>query len=189
MNRAHAAGSSLAVLLAVAASNPRILGIPLELVGAGAGIGSFGGDAAALIGPGVAWDVRTELDLSDAVGLELNYLGGINPVTRGGANEAVTTELQTGAQLQPFELAGSLAPYLAAGLGVTHVGVSDPTRALRSDTSLSVPLAVGANLDVGDSFALGARGQLDLLPGSDLVAGAGGASRWSFLLNLGATRF
>jgi hypothetical protein len=109
------------------------------------GVGAFTGNAATSAGP--TWGVRVDVRPLPVLGVELGYDGSHfdangGALTRNGLDALLKGTIPLGTPLRPF---------VAAGLGVSHVSAS--ALGYQSDTMEEVPLAAGIELLTGDVTA------------------------------------
>jgi hypothetical protein len=185
-----------------AQDNPRILGMALESVEVGAGLGNYTGDPAERIAPGPAWALRATLDASAPVDVEVGYVGGINsiydvPRAPDDPFNIYTNGLQASAKINPVTIENDVAPvrpFVLTGLGVERLSVATDPRLsteFRSDTMGSVPLALGVDVDLGEQFQLTGRGQYDLMFDNEIVPtqASTDSDRFAVTLSFGVTQF
>ncbi|WP_373049470.1 outer membrane beta-barrel protein [Vulgatibacter sp.] len=174
---------------------PELLGIPVESLSAGIGYSNYTGEIAPDIAPGPGWDLRLDLDVTQPVELEVQYMGAVNSVIPDPLSEfnLYTNQFQTAAQVAPWTV-GDVEPYVSGGIGLTRVSVAknpDLNAQIQSDTMGSVPLAAGADYPITDALKIGARAQWDIYFDNELLVqeNTTDSDRWGFMVNIGATEF
>jgi hypothetical protein len=177
-------------------TDKNLLGMPVEDVNVGVGYGNWTGDVANDLSAGVAWNVAADLDVTRPVDLELNYVGGVNSFAPTELNEfnLYTNGVQAAVQVEPWDINDRLTPYASGGLGLSRLSVArnpDLSPEFQSDTLGTVPIALGADYDIGRSFTLGARAQYDFTFDNELVTTQDKTSsdRSSFMVRLGSSGF
>ncbi len=172
-----------------------VFGVPLDQVGVGFGLGNYTGDFAGDVGAGSSWNVGADLDVSQPVDLEVNYIGGINSFV-GDLNDfnAYTNGVQAALQLEPWTWDNTFTPYVSGGVGLNRISVAKDTslnRDFQSDTAGAIPLAAGLDIQITDNVVAGARAQYDLLFDNEVIVeeNSTDSDRTSFMVKLGTSAF
>ena len=160
----------------------------------GGGAEGYTGANASELNPGFAYGATVGIRPTRMLGLELNYNGALNDVSRvgpGGASSGADVVRNGGQAALTLGLTNTrLQPYILGGVGIQHYNVRGTSNlfGFEDDTSGYVPAGVGLRYNIGRLLTADARVDYNVPFAQDFAPSNGMRDgRYQALLQLGGT--